>query len=109
MNQIEQNRDTSYIDSKTIKRSQFIYLFSHLVIAEEIRLYFGEAIALYFTFLGFYTTALFVPLVLGFLQLLLSVETVPFFCIFNVIWVTVFLEVSNLTWRLLCLVTRKIT
>ncbi|XP_071053046.1 anoctamin-10 isoform X1 [Onthophagus taurus] len=60
---------------------------------EEIRLYFGESIALYFTFLGYYTMALIVPVILGFLQLLLSIETVPFFCIFNVVWVTVFLEV----------------
>lgn len=62
---------------------------------EEIRLYFGEAIALYFTFLGFYTTALLFPTFLGFLQLFLSNETVPFFCVFNVVWVTVLLEL----WR----------
>ncbi|KAI4464863.1 ngep-related [Holotrichia oblita] len=62
---------------------------------EEIRMYFGEAIALYFTFLGFYTTALIIPMTLGFLQLLLSTETVAFFCIFNVVWMTVFLEL----WR----------
>ncbi|KAK4879968.1 hypothetical protein RN001_008114 [Aquatica leii] len=62
---------------------------------EQIRLYFGEAIALYFSFLSFYTTALIIPTVLGFLQLFVSKENVPFFCIFNVVWVTVFLEV----WR----------
>lgn len=62
---------------------------------EEIRLYFGEAVALYFRFIGFYTTALLVPTCLGFLQLFVSKETVPFFCIFNVAWVTVFLE----TWK----------
>lgn len=62
---------------------------------EEIRLYFGEAIALYFTFLGFYTTALLFPTFLGFLQLFVSHETVPFFCVFNVVWVTVLLEL----WR----------
>lgn len=64
------------------------------IVTEEIRMYFGESIALYFTFLGFYTSALLIPMFLGFLQLLLvSVETIPFFCIFNVVWVTVFLEV----------------
>lgn len=60
---------------------------------EEIRLYFGEAIALYFTFLGFYTTALLIPMFLGFLQLLIGpTEFVPFFCVFNVVWTTIFLE-----------------
>lgn len=58
-------------------------------------MYFGEAIALYFTFLGYYTTALFFPLFLGFVQLFASTETVPFFCVFNVVWVTVFLEVCQ--------------
>ncbi|XP_069698153.1 anoctamin-10 isoform X2 [Periplaneta americana] len=65
---------------------------------EEIRLYFGEAVALYFTFLGYYTTALLVPMVLGFLQLVLSTESIAFFCVFNVLWVTVFLEV----WKRKC-------
>nr|XP_023025137.1 anoctamin-10-like [Leptinotarsa decemlineata] len=60
---------------------------------EEIRLYFGESVALYFTFLGFYTYALGVPVFLGFLQMLVSRETVPFFCIFNVVWVTLLLEI----------------
>jgi hypothetical protein len=65
-----------------------------LVFLEEIRLYFGEAVALYFTFLGFYTIALLVPMALGFLQLFLSTESIAFFCVFNVLWVTIFLEVS---------------
>jgi anoctamin-10 len=58
-------------------------------------LYFGDAIALYFTFLSFYTTALLIPTVLGFVQLALSTESIAFFGIFNVLWVTVFLEVST--------------
>nr|CAD7418839.1 unnamed protein product [Timema poppensis] len=65
---------------------------------EEIRMYFGEAVALYFTFLGFYTTALLVPMVLGILQMLLSSETLAFFCVFNVLWVTLFLE----AWKRKC-------
>lgn len=66
-------------------------------VAEDIRIYFGEGVALYFIFLGFYTTALLLPTALGILQTFLSSETLPFFCIFNVIWVTVFLEVSTLS------------
>lgn len=58
-------------------------------------MYFGEAIALYFTFIGFYTKALLFPVFLGILQLLIPTETVSFFCVFNVVWVTIFLEVSN--------------
>ncbi|KAJ9594502.1 hypothetical protein L9F63_014114, partial [Diploptera punctata] len=65
---------------------------------EEIRLYFGEAVALYFTFLGYYTKVLLVPMFLGFLQLLLSTESIAFFCVFNVLWVTIFLEV----WKRKC-------
>ncbi|XP_021939125.1 anoctamin-10 isoform X2 [Zootermopsis nevadensis] len=65
---------------------------------EDIRLYFGEAVALYFTFLGFYTTALLVPMFLGFLQLFLPTESIAFFCVFNVLWMTVFLEV----WKRKC-------
>ena len=64
---------------------------------EDIRLYFGEAIALYFKFLDFYTVKLLFPLaVIGVLQMLLSsLETLPFFCVCNVIAVTVFLEVKG--------------
>lgn len=62
---------------------------------DQIKNYFGESITLYFSFLGFYTYALIIPVVLGFLQLLVSRETIPFFCIFNVVWVTLLLEI----WR----------
>ncbi|XP_049288055.1 anoctamin-10 isoform X2 [Anopheles funestus] len=61
---------------------------------DEIRDYFGESVGMYFSFLGFYTYALVVPTVFGFLQLGLSeeTETVPFFCVFYVVWMKVFLE-----------------
>ncbi|KAK9872301.1 hypothetical protein WA026_017103 [Henosepilachna vigintioctopunctata] len=62
---------------------------------DEIRLYFGEAIALYFTFLGYYTSSLIVPVAMGILQTLIPMESVLLFCAFNVVWVTVMLEV----WR----------
>ncbi|XP_063229785.1 anoctamin-10 isoform X3 [Bacillus rossius redtenbacheri] len=65
---------------------------------EEIRLYFGEAVALYFAFLGFYTTALIAPMTLGLLHMFLSTESLAFFCIFNVLWVTIFLE----AWKRKC-------
>ncbi|XP_058824680.1 anoctamin-10 isoform X2 [Topomyia yanbarensis] len=61
---------------------------------DEIRDYFGESVGMYFSFLGFYTYALIFPTVLGLLQMALSeeTETVPFFCIFYVAWMKVFLE-----------------
>ncbi|KAL0274144.1 UNVERIFIED_CONTAM: hypothetical protein PYX00_006638 [Menopon gallinae] len=59
---------------------------------EDIRLYFGENVALYFIFLGYYTTALIPPMVLGLLELLIPQTTTVFFCVFNVLWVTLFLE-----------------
>ncbi|XP_045470145.1 anoctamin-10 isoform X2 [Harmonia axyridis] len=59
---------------------------------EEIRLYFGEAIALYFTFLGYYTTFLVVPVAIGLLQMLIPTDGVLFLCTFNVVWVTLMLE-----------------
>ena len=62
-------------------------------VPEEIRLYFGEAIALYFTFLGYYTATLVVPVLLGLLQLIVYSDTMSFFCVFNVVWVTLVLEV----------------
>ncbi|KAL3281711.1 hypothetical protein HHI36_004915 [Cryptolaemus montrouzieri] len=60
--------------------------------AQEIRLYFGEAIALYFTFLGYYTTSLIVPVAIGLFHMIVPTESVPLFCAFNVVWVTIMLE-----------------
>ena len=69
---------------------------------EEIRKYFGESIALYFSFLGFYTTSLFAPAILGIFYMFLPESaanaSMAFFCIFNLLWVTIFLEV----WKRKC-------
>ncbi|XP_071452866.1 anoctamin-10 [Hetaerina americana] len=70
---------------------------------DEVHTYFGEAVTLYFTFLGVYTKALLIPMVLGLLQILFSttispVFFLPFFCLFNVLWVTLFLEL----WKQKC-------
>lgn len=71
-----------------------IAMFRFVAFLGDIKEYFGESIALYFAFLEYYTFALVVPSVLGLFGYIFT-ETVPFFCIFNVIWVTVFLEVSE--------------
>lgn len=92
--------------------SQFLLIFmtviklgnsftSELMISDEIREYFGEEISIYFAFLGHYTLALVPPAVIGILQLISSVDTIheyAFFAIFNLIWVTLFLE----SWRRNC-------
>lgn len=84
-------------DVEALKQLSSKWYFSKDQPVEAIRLYFGEAVALYFKFLDFYTVRLLVPLTLvGVLQMALStLETLPFFCVCNVIAVTVFLEV----WR----------
>lgn len=64
----------------------------------RIREYFGEGIGIYFAFVGFYTVALVVPTILGLIQCMLSYETVPFFCVFYVVWMTVFTEI----WKRRC-------
>ncbi|XP_056630386.1 anoctamin-10 isoform X1 [Diorhabda sublineata] len=84
-------------DDETLKklgRSWYKTLFKKQPF-DQIKNYFGESITLYFHFLSFYTDALIVPVILGILQLFVSRETIPFFCIFNVVWVTLFLEM----WR----------
>lgn len=64
-------------------------------LAENIRSYFGENIALYFIFLGYYTSALVPPMILGLMEAFIPHTTTVFFCIFNVLWVTLFLEVIS--------------
>lgn len=69
-----------------------IYL---LCITEKIQKYFGETIAMYFAFLGFYTMALLPPALIGILSIFLghdNVNMMVFFSIFNLVWATVFLE-----------------
>ncbi|XP_070496668.1 anoctamin-10 isoform X4 [Chironomus tepperi] len=66
---------------------------------EKIRKYFGDAIGFYFSFVGFYTSALVIPTILGIVQFLFGDgETTPYFCCFYVVWMTVFLEI----WKRKC-------
>ncbi|KAF4525860.1 hypothetical protein B566_EDAN018219 [Ephemera danica] len=61
---------------------------------EEIRGYFGEAVALYFCFLGFYLTALLGPAFFGLVQLALADDdsSLPAVCsILTTFWVILFL------------------
>eukprot|EP00002_Diphylleia_rotans_P015054 TRINITY_DN2915_c0_g1_i1.p1 TRINITY_DN2915_c0_g1~~TRINITY_DN2915_c0_g1_i1.p1 ORF type:complete len:880 (-),score=169.88 TRINITY_DN2915_c0_g1_i1:2382-5021(-) len=63
-----------------------------------IRYYFGEQIAMYFAFLGFYTTWLISASVFGIIVFALSEDEgfdhpiVPFYCIFLSLWSTFFYE-----------------
>ncbi|KAL7045117.1 hypothetical protein ACKWTF_002152 [Chironomus riparius] len=66
---------------------------------EKIRKYFGDAIGFYFSFVGFYTSALVIPTILGILQFLFGDgETTPYFCCLYVVWMAVFLEI----WKRKC-------
>ncbi|CAF1634206.1 unnamed protein product [Adineta ricciae] len=61
----------------------------------KIRNYFGDNVAFYFAFLEFYTKALIPTSVLGILLSVLPFSDFTkysFFCVFNVIWWTVFME-----------------
>ncbi len=72
---------------------------------ERIHRYFGDTIAMYFAFLGFYTMALVPPALIGVISYLVSgsqpsqsMDLLIFFCIFNLIWATLFLE----SWKRHC-------
>jgi len=68
---------------------------------DELRNYFGEGIALYFSFLGLYTMMLVLPAVLGLLQTVLGLESFAehtFYAAFNLVYVTIFLEM----WKRQC-------
>eukprot|EP00163_Fabomonas_tropica_P023978 TRINITY_DN4151_c1_g1_i7.p1 TRINITY_DN4151_c1_g1~~TRINITY_DN4151_c1_g1_i7.p1 ORF type:complete len:860 (-),score=163.98 TRINITY_DN4151_c1_g1_i7:135-2714(-) len=64
----------------------------------KIRNYFGGQVAFYFAWLGFYTTWLIVPSVLGLalfiVQMLTDIDSIllPGFCFFMAIWSVLFLE-----------------
>jgi len=62
-----------------------------------VREYFGETIAIYFAFLGYYTFFLAPPAILGvFTNFYVSTENreifIVLFCVFNLVWATIFLE-----------------
>jgi len=69
-----------------------LYLF-----ADEVREYYGETIAMYFAFLGYYTFFLAPPALLGLVtNFYVSEEyhelSIILFCVFNLVWATIFLE-----------------
>ncbi|XP_071174438.1 anoctamin-10-like isoform X2 [Mytilus edulis] len=62
---------------------------------DRIQYYFGDKIALYFAFLGFYTIALLPPAMIGIIYFVTSWESMyreAIFSVFNLIWATLFLE-----------------
>lgn len=85
--------ERSHLDLVSANWYKTIFLTAPL---DKIRDYFGEGIAMYFSFLSFYTMLLIVPALLGLAQLLLNIDSFSeytFYAVFNLIWVTVFLEV----------------
>jgi len=71
--------------------------------ADDVREYFGETIAMYFAFIGYYTYFLAPPAFLGVLTTFYVSEgnrnfLVTLFCVFNLVWATIFLE----SWKRKC-------
>jgi len=65
--------------------------------ADEIREYYGESIAMYFAFLGYYTFFLIPLALLGFIANFYFSDSyrefsIAVFCVFNLFWATIFLE-----------------
>ena len=68
-----------------------------ILLSDEIRTYLGETVTIYFAFLEFYTYFLIPPAVLGIVSHLFASQlnedwAVALFCIFNLVWSTLFLE-----------------
>nr|XP_042898034.1 anoctamin-10 isoform X2 [Parasteatoda tepidariorum] len=62
---------------------------------DDIRNYFGESVAFYFSFISYYTWALLPPAAIGFCQTIYSFDITRshlFFATFKMIWLTIFLE-----------------
>ncbi|ERL84032.1 hypothetical protein D910_01351, partial [Dendroctonus ponderosae] len=59
---------------------------------DEITEYFGVKIGMYFAWLGHYTTALSIPAVVGFIFWTIQDVGYVVFSIFNVVWVTTYLQ-----------------
>ena len=73
------------------------FFFSSKSNLEDIKKYFGESVALYFSFLEYYTRYLIPPAIFGLLHSFMFVWDSTdndniIFAIMNVIWATVFLE-----------------
>ena len=67
----------------------------------EIRAYFGETVAMYFSFLGMYTMCLIPPAFIGTFTAFFSWDSISlqlFFSVFNLVWAMVFLE----SWKRHC-------
>ena len=97
------NKGSSYQwGNNYLSVSYFIYVLLFLFISSErIQRYFGESIAMYFSFLGFYTMALVPPAAMGLFSKIFTqsdMDLVIFFSFFNLIWATIFLE----SWKRNC-------
>ncbi len=88
------------VASKNSQTSKWSYITSvFLQPLAHISDYFGEQIAFYFAWLGFYTKWLLIPTILGIIlfasqlaQTTIDGPVVPFYCLAMAIWATLFIE-----------------
>uniref|UniRef100_A0A671XUW4 Anoctamin n=1 Tax=Sparus aurata TaxID=8175 RepID=A0A671XUW4_SPAAU len=78
---------------------QILAILTHTSLKYDICDYFGVKIAMYFAWLGFYTTSMLYPAVIGFVLWMLTESDQTsrdiccvVFALFNVVWATLFLE-----------------
>jgi len=76
---------------------KIILLYKSCFLKDKIRDYFGEKIAIYFGFLGYYTRALFLPSCLALYNCLLhfqddNIHAQAPFAAFNIIYLSIFLK-----------------
>ncbi|CAL4158930.1 unnamed protein product, partial [Meganyctiphanes norvegica] len=85
---------------KIIEKKWYRSIFS-IRTPEDVQKYFGESVAMYFSFVEFYTVMLCLPALLSLMHFVSSVDSLTeyiLFAIFNLVWVTMFLEL----WKRRC-------
>ena len=89
-------------DSKDALLKRWVWQWKTMQPVEAIREYYGEKIALYFIFIGYYTTMLWIPALCGLVLTLTQIWShmhtgsldnpwVPLYCCFITVWAVVFI------------------
>jgi len=90
-------------DSQEALLKRWVWQWKTMQPIEAVREYYGEKIALYFVFIGYYTTMLWIPALCGFVLTLSQIYShlttdsmdnpwVPLYCCFITVWAIVFIS-----------------